>query len=253
MPLFDNKDCFDKLNQTLPGALKKLAEPLILQPFSEDFSRRFCWSSNALEGNTLSLEETVAVLDYDEVQSGHSYTEYQEAKALHRSICRQLLPLGKRRIDEPWIQKANALLMSSDGGYRTKNIYIGTTLEAVFYPPDFSQVPEAMKKFIKGLVSGDEKSASLPDIFQHIAECHMEFERIHPFADGNGRTGRMILNQQILNYGLLPIAIEPKGSYRQAFRRYDRSGDLSQMIHSLCKSELDAVRRVEQLYEKMPK
>ena len=58
----------------------------------------------------------------------------------------------------------------------------------------------------------------------------MDFERIHPFADGNGRTGRMVLNQQLINEKLLPIIIESKGNYCQAFRRYDRSGDISQMM-----------------------
>ena len=53
---------------------------VIMDPFIKDFSYRFCWSSNALEGNTLSLDETISLIDYDEVRSGHTYTEYQEAK-----------------------------------------------------------------------------------------------------------------------------------------------------------------------------
>ena len=43
-----------------------LENPLISQPFTDDFARRFSWSTNAIEGNTLSLEETIAVIDYDE-------------------------------------------------------------------------------------------------------------------------------------------------------------------------------------------
>ena len=78
----------------------------------------------------------------------------------------------------------------------------------------------------------------------------MDFERIHPFSDGNGRTGRMILNQQLVNQNFLPIIIEAKGDYRQAFRRYDRNGDVSQMVHIIAKGELASMERVMKLYEK---
>ena len=59
---------------------KLMENPLISQPFVEDFAKRFSWSTNAIEGNTLSLEETIAVIDYDEVRSNHTYSEYTDAK-----------------------------------------------------------------------------------------------------------------------------------------------------------------------------
>ena len=72
------------------------------------------------------------------------------------------------------------------------------------------------------------------------------FERIHPFQDGNGRTGRILINQQLINNGLPPISIKPTGKYRQAFRRYNNSGDLSQMVYILAKSELESFDRILQ-------
>ena len=95
-------------------------------------------------------------------------------------------------------------------------------------------------------VSGKEMEEKL----SNIAKNHMDFERIHPFADGNGR---MVLNQQLINEKLLPIIIEPKGNYRQAFRRYDRSGDISQMVHIIAKGELASIERIRQLYERKNK
>ena len=62
--------------------------------FLDDFEKRFCWSNNALEGNTLSLIETVNLLDYDEVQSGHTYSEYQEAKNVYAAIKKYADPDG---------------------------------------------------------------------------------------------------------------------------------------------------------------
>ena len=61
---------------------KHLENPLISPPFMEDFARRFSWSINAIEGNTLSLEETIAVIDYDEVRANHTYSEYTDGKIL---------------------------------------------------------------------------------------------------------------------------------------------------------------------------
>ena len=66
-----------------------------------------------------------------------------------------------------------------------------------------------------------------------IAKRHIEFERIHPYQDGNGRTGRMIMNQQLLNAGLLPAIIQDHSKYRQAFRRYDRNGSVELMQYEI--------------------
>lgn len=78
----------------------------------------------------------------------------------------------------------------------------------------------------------------------------LEIERIHPFQDGNGRVGRIILNQQLINYGLLPLVIEPKGKYRQAFRQFDKNKDISLMVYTLCKEELESIGRMRELVQK---
>ena len=61
MPLFDNENRILQIEAEKEEILRYLEDPLIRQPFIEDFARRFSWSTNAIEGNTLSLEETVAV------------------------------------------------------------------------------------------------------------------------------------------------------------------------------------------------
>lgn len=244
MALFNNTAILKELDQEIPKIRKLMQDVLICKPFESDFARRFCWSSNALEGNTLSLDETIALIDYDEVCGGHTFSEYREAKALYRSINTKLIPLQQRTISESWILEANALLLESQEGYRTENVYIGSMVEAVYYPPQWKKIPELMRAFVEQLsVSG----GSIAELFEKIAKNHMDFERMHPFRDGNGRTGRMLLNQQLMNEGYLPIVIEPQGGYRQAFRRYDRNEDASQMVHLLAKGEIAAVNRVNQL------
>lgn len=252
MALFDNREAVSRIRADMEKFRKRLENPLenplIRQVFTDDFARRFCWSSNALEGNTLSLEETIDVIDYDEVHGGHTFSEYQEAKALYGAIREKMIPLQKRRIDEMWIREANAKILQADSAYRKTEVYIGTVVEAVYFPPEYSEIPERMKRYIEDL---EKYSDDLRWILKKIAEDHMTFERIHPFSDGNGRTGRMILNQQLVNVGLLPVTIKSKGSYRQAFRRYDRNEDLSQMVYLICQAELEAMERVNTLYEKI--
>ena len=69
MPLLDNENRILQIETEKEEIFKHMENPLISQPFTEDFSKRFSWSTNAIEGNTLSLEETIAVIEYDEVRS----------------------------------------------------------------------------------------------------------------------------------------------------------------------------------------
>lgn len=96
MPLFDNENWILQIEAEKEEIFQHLENPLISQPFTEDFARRFSWSTNAIEGNTLSLEETIAVIDYDEVRSNHTYAEYTDAKNAYYAIQKMLLPFVKK-------------------------------------------------------------------------------------------------------------------------------------------------------------
>ena len=78
--LFDNAIYIEEINKKIPSALDMLDDKLERDPYYENFSYTFCWSSNHLEGNTLSLEETINIIDFDEVKAGHKFSEYQDAK-----------------------------------------------------------------------------------------------------------------------------------------------------------------------------
>ena len=105
MPLFDNESRILQIETEKTEIFRHMENPLIRQPFTEDFARRFSWSTNAIEGNTLSLEETIAVIDYDEVRSNHTYSEYTDAKNAYHAIQNMLIPFAKTVIDEAWIKR----------------------------------------------------------------------------------------------------------------------------------------------------
>lgn len=222
---------------------------LIFEPFYKDFTYRFCWNSNAIEGNTLSLDETISLLEYDEVRSGHTYSEYEEAKRLNQAIS-EMLSERYTEITEEWLVKAVHLITGRYKEYRTDDVYIGTMIEAVYYPPSFSSVPKLMSQFIADIGFVQD---SVKDVIEKTAKAHIEFERIHPFHDGNGRTGRLMLNQMLLNGGLLPITFSDQSKYRQAFRRYERNQDLSLLVYLICKGQKEAIKNVEKLCSKREK
>lgn len=244
--IVDNTETIKKLKEMKKSLSQIKKNALIFEPFWEDFKLRFCWSSNAMEGNTLNLDETVDIILYDEVKSGHTYKEYTEAKNLYQSSTEQIVS-DKITITEDWLKKCNALIMGNDGEYRTGDVYIGTLTEAIHYPTSFEKVQEEMDKLIKEI---NIETDSIEEVINKIAEFHIKFEHVHPFQDGNGRTGRMIINQQLINNDLLPIAIDKTSKYRQAFRAYDRNLDISILVHLICSAEMEAIERVNKLEQK---
>lgn len=206
----------------------------IWDAFTKDMQIRLSWNSNAIEGNTLSLEETMNVIEYDEVKSGHTYTEYHEAKHLYNAIVRQMDFDKLKQIDMTWIKACNAMIMDTQGEFRQMPVFVGTLAEVTYYPPEYTKIPELMDAYIAQVNSDRvESKADIGTSLQMIAKRHIEFERIHPYQDGNGRTGRMIMNQQLLNAGLLPAIIQDHSKYRQAFRRYDRNGSVELMQYEI--------------------
>ena len=104
---------------------------LIFEPFYKDFTYRFCWNSNAIEGNTLSLDETISLLEYDEVRSGHTYSEYEEAKRLNQAIS-EMLSERYTEITEEWLVKAVHLITGRYKEYRTDDDDRSGLLSAFF-------------------------------------------------------------------------------------------------------------------------
>ena len=248
--VIDNKKLQEKIThveQGLANAKHLMEDADLMKWFADDFALRFCWSSNAIEGNTLSLDETVALVEYDEVRAGHTYSEYQDAKNLHHAICRSMIPFHSERISEAWIKQNNQLLRGQGGEYRTEDVKVGTIFETAHVPPSYELVPNLMRDFVEEV---NFHAGSLSVLFEKLALSHLTFERIHPFKDGNGRVGRMIMNQQLINHGLLPVALNKNSEYRQAFKQYGKNGDYSKMMYEILKGEEEAIDRLAAFEQK---
>lgn len=234
----DNTDLFEKISLCQKQNYSSLPD-YVKDAYEKEMLLRLSWNTNHLEGNTLSLDETIDVIEYDEVQSGHTYSEYREAKSAYRADKELLDFRTYREITLEYICKANGIIMDSDGRFRTNRVYIGILAESAYVPPAPEEVPSLMNEYCRRL-SFSQYGGNIGEIIVKASCLHMDFEQIHPFQDGNGRTGRLFLNQYLLNSGLLPVIIENNSKYRQAFHYYDRNGDTSFMEHCIAKGILRA-------------
>jgi Fic family protein len=225
-------------------ASRALDDGFIKEIYLNDFKRRFAWSTNHLEGNTLSLDETIKSIDYDEVVSGHTYAEYYDIKNLWNTL-KEFDFNGKVEITEDMIKKYNGLIRGEETDYRTSAVYIGNEVRAVYIAPPPDEVPKRMPELVAEF--NKKTAGSLVELIDNVAHSHIGFERLHPFSDGNGRTGRMIINRMLVNNDVIPISMEHKSKYMQGFRAYDKTGDMSLIKKSILDGMSEAASRIEEI------
>jgi len=228
-PIDDKKKLLDN-NRPLPKiTLKSLREKLALE---------WTYHSNAIEGNTLTLSETKVVLEGITI-GGKSIKEHLEAVNHSQAIDHlETLILKKTNLNQLEIKKIHSIILKKiapehAGIYRTEQVFI---TGAKHIPPDPRKLENKMKELIK-LYKGDwldlhpvERSALL----------HIEFVKIHPFIDGNGRTSRLLQNFELMKYGFPPLIIkkEQRLEYYQALDKAHITGKTEDFF-KLCKNCLD--------------
>ena len=157
---------------------------------------RSAHSSTSIEGNNLSLEQVSALADGRKIMAKR---KDREEVLNYISVLEKLETFAPQGvITEEVIKKIQFLLTKNTledeadyGLYRNKYVVVGNRLtgEISFRPPANQDVPRLMQNFVKWL-NADRSTALDPVVQAGIA--HYEFVRIHPFVDGNGRTGRVI-------------------------------------------------------------
>lgn len=203
------------------------------------------YSSNAIEGNTLTESETKVVIEDGLTIGGKSIREHQEAIG-HAKAYDHIYSLLDRDISREDILKLHELFFlqidpDNAGIYRNQNVIITGT---DYLPPDHHEVPELMKKHIEKLnVSPDNKHP-----LEWDCDLHADFESIHPFMDGNGRIGRLLLSILALKNGYCPVIIPPirRAEYISALQKTDK-GNLSELrvvIFSVVHEEMKSLKRL---------
>ncbi len=213
----------------------------ILESFELAFDIEYTHHSTAMEGNTLTLVETKAIIEDGISVGGKKLREIYEVTNHMKAFkyAKEKISEG-RELDENLVKDFHELLMENimNGGiYRNHDVII---TGASHHPPSPSEMYSQIKYFYQEAANKQELNP-----IELAAWTHAEFVRIHPFSDGNGRTSRLIMNYQLMKAGLLPINIrtEDRIRYYDSLDRYASERDLlpfSKLVAELEEKRLDS-------------
>ena len=203
-----------------------------VERLAEEFMIEFTYNSNAIEGNTLTLKETALALegmtiDQKPLKDHLEAVGHRDAFLYVQDIAKRELPLS-----EAVIKNIHALVLMNrpddKGVYRR----IPVRIMGAYTEPVQPYLIEP--KMTELLAANEERKNTMNDI-ERIALFHLEFEGIHPFIDGNGRTGRLILNLDLIRNGYPPINVKftDRKRYYDAFDAFYKNGDPTAMTDLL--------------------
>lgn len=217
-------DQIDRKKQELDGR-RPLTEGE-LERLNEEFTVEYTYNSNAIEGNTLTLRETDLVLrgltiDQKPLKDHMEAVGHKEAFDYVRELVKENVYLT-----ESVIKQIHCLVLADKkndrGVYRRVPVRImGAHHEAV--------QPYLIEPRMEQLLI--DYTASEEHIVTKLARFHIDFESIHPFIDGNGRTGRLLVNLELMKAGYPSIDIKftDRAAYYNAFEEYHIKHDISSM------------------------
>jgi Fic family protein len=204
------------------------------------------YNSNAIENSTLSLCDTERVLIDLELSRNTSIREVFEAKNLARVIEHLNKKENLPNLSIEMILFLQNILLTAirddwAGRFRKETEYVKVGKHLAPRPED---VPQLMQNL---LLEYNDQTLITKHPISRIAKFHLDFETIHPFCDGNGRVGRVLVNYQLNQFGLPPIIIRDtnKKTYYKSFDEYRSSGSVQNL------EKVIALALIESLHKRM--
>jgi len=209
-----------------------------LAQLQKHYDVELTYTSNAIEGNTLTLRETAEVIEHGITVGGKSLREHLEAVDHYDALLwmRELATTAKPIGEDVVCELHGRIVARSQPGLA--GVYSRLPRRIAGSPvvfPNAAKIPALMQEFAAWL-----KAA--PRVPAVAFEAHFRLTAIHPFGDGNGRTARLLMNLLLMREGYPPIAVRPEDrkTYLDALERGSLSGDL-QPFRSFMHERLDAV------------
>ena len=213
--LAELKARLDACRPLTPGELERLRE---------QFTIEYTYNSNAIEGNTLTLRETAMVLEGMTIGE-KPLKDHREAVG-HRDAFGYVerLVSEKEPLTEWRIREIHSLVLmdrpEDKGRYRKVPVVISGAFHT---PTEPLLIHEEMAALLKDFAATDKNTVEAAALF------HLRFEGIHPFIDGNGRTGRLLLNFMRAGFPPVNVKYSDRRRYYAAFDSYYRDGDPAPM------------------------
>lgn len=220
---------FDEIaeKKKLLSAMRPLTQGEV-ERLREEFMVEFTYNSNAIEGNTLTLKETAMALEGMTVDQ-KPLKDHMEAIG-HRDAFMFVLDIASKELplSESIIKQIHSLVLIDRPEDRGIFRRIPVRIMGAYTEPVQPYLIEP--KLTQLLIENEYRKETMNSI-ERIARFHLEFEGIHPFIDGNGRTGRLILNLDLIRNGYPPINIKftDRKRYYDSFDEYYKNGDASKM------------------------
>ena len=212
-----------------------LGKESLLQIISEAEIPEQVYNSNAIENSTLSLQETEKILLQIDLDRAISERELFEAKNLARVVSYIEKGAKEQELNLEVILFLHKMLLSNindgaAGRFRKDNEYVRVGSHIA---PKPQEVLPRLEKMLT-----EYNATSHENIIRRIARLHLVFEYIHPFCDGNGRIGRVIINYLLIRDGFVPVNIKfiDRAKYYEAFKTFDANGDTSIMEEIVLKA-----------------
>ena len=218
----------DRLRPVVREALRRL---------QKHWDVELTYTSNAIEGNTLTLRETAEVIEHGITVGGKTLKEHLEAVDHYeavlwmRELAGQTAALGEEVVRELHRRVVARSEPGIAGAYSRHPRRIAGS-PVVF--PNAAKIPERMAALGRALQAA-------PATPEAAFDAHFQLTAIHPFSDGNGRTARLVMNLILLRGGYPPVAVRPedRSAYLDALERGSLADDLGP-FQTLMHERLDA-------------
>lgn len=211
-----------------------------------DLSVRMTHHSNAIEGNTLTLNETATIILDSTIPGSKSVREVFEVLNHKKAIDYIISELeNEKKLDIYMIKNINTEILDrlNDNVGNLKNSS-NAIIGADFETSTPSQAPVLTKNWIENLNYRLELCKTDDEKLLEILSSHIEFERIHPFSDGNGRTGRLIMLYLCFQENISPFVIEKND--RALYMNYLREQNADIIFDKVKKLQQFEKKRMEQ-------